>query len=349
MIDQHPLSPDGSPDSVQPSEDVWREEIQQRVARYRHRRGRRIEGAFSMRFPFDSGEAAVAEGTDYTETDSVVPPADAVRPSPGTMCAEDRDAAYGLAPSVEAPEINSSGGADCASGEEIFGPPPESERAGNTLEAVAAQTSARTPKPNIIAFPRPATAPTRRLADPVTPEQLRILDVPEKLEAFTGTPLLDGLRLGADSQRAPAAPADHIDLPFQAATIPRRLYAALVDGGLVALASGVFAAATYKLLPKLPHTKPLLIVAAALPLLLWGVYQYVFLMYAGRTIGMQMAGVRLSTFQGTVPNWRQRRSRLIGLYFSTASLGMGLLWGLVDIDALCWHDRISHTYPTICE
>ena len=25
---------------------------------------------------------------------------------------------------------------------------------------------------------------------------------------------------------------------------------------------------------------------------------------------------------------------------------MGLLWSLVDVDALCWHDRISHTYLT---
>ena len=23
---------------------------------------------------------------------------------------------------------------------------------------------------------------------------------------------------------------------------------------------------------------------------------------------------------------------------------MGLLWAFVDIDALCWHDRISRTY-----
>ena len=26
------------------------------------------------------------------------------------------------------------------------------------------------------------------------------------------------------------------------------------------------------------------------------------------------------------------------------SLGMGLMWIFVDVDALCWHDRLSHTY-----
>ncbi len=25
---------------------------------------------------------------------------------------------------------------------------------------------------------------------------------------------------------------------------------------------------------------------------------------------------------------------------------MGLLWALVDVDMLCWHDRISQTYLT---
>ena len=70
------------------------------------------------------------------------------------------------------------------------------------------------------------------------------------------------------------------------------------------------------------------------------------LMYAGTTAGMQVTKIRLSTFKGEAPNRRHRRSRVLGLYFSTASLMMGLLWSLVDVDALCWHDRISHTYLT---
>jgi uncharacterized RDD family membrane protein YckC len=80
--------------------------------------------------------------------------------------------------------------------------------------------------------------------------------------------------------------------------------------------------------------------------LLWAVYEYLLLMYAGRTVGMQVTKTRLSTFKGGAPSWRYRRSRVLSLYFSTASLMMGLLWSLVDVDALCWHDRISHTYLT---
>src|SRR5664279_2500186 len=37
-------------------EDPWRNEVQDRLARYKRRRGRRIEGAFTMRFPFPADD-----------------------------------------------------------------------------------------------------------------------------------------------------------------------------------------------------------------------------------------------------------------------------------------------------
>ncbi len=217
-------------------------------------------------------------------------------------------------------------------------------------EAVPRPASVPRPrsKPKVIAFPRQASeAPAvHRLADPVVSEQPRILDVPEELEAFPGTPLLDGLQFAVNSQQAPAAPADHIELPFHAVTIPQRLYAGLVDCVLVAAATAVFGAVGYKMLPKLVFTKPMVPIAAAVPILLWAIYQYLLTVYAGATAGMRVAKICLSTFKGTSPNRRHRRSRVIGLYFSTASLLMGLLWALVDVDLLCWHDRISRTYLT---
>ena len=41
---------------------------------------------------------------------------------------------------------------------------------------------------------------------------------------------------------------------------------------------------------------------------------------------------------------RQRRHRVLGFYLSALSLGMGLMWVFVDVDGLCWHDRLSQTY-----
>lgn len=200
----------------------------------------------------------------------------------------------------------------------------------------------------VIAFPRPTSPPPptfHRLADPVVPEQPRILDVPEELEAFPATPLLDGLHLPATAE-ATVTPPDHIELPFQAVEISRRVYAGLIDGSLVAAAMAVFCAVAYKMLPSVGHGKPLLTAAGGTLVLLWTIYQYMFLMYGAATPGMRSVGVGIRTFKGGPPSWRHRRSRVIGLYLSTASLMMGLLWALVDVDALCWHDRISRTYLT---
>src|ERR1017187_10863624 len=50
MTDQRTLHSEASENLSRA--DIWRNEIHARVAGYRTRRGRRIEGAFSMRFPF---------------------------------------------------------------------------------------------------------------------------------------------------------------------------------------------------------------------------------------------------------------------------------------------------------
>lgn len=201
-------------------------------------------------------------------------------------------------------------------------------------------------KRKVIAFPRPPSPPQDpyRLADPITPEQPRILDVPEELQAYSTTPLLDGLQLLSDPQIAAAPPPDHIELPFQAANVARRLYAGLLDCGLVLIAAAGFAAAAYRVLPRLSPGRPVMIAAAAILALLWAAYQYLFTMYSDATPGMRALHLHLSTFKGGRLSLRRRRSRVLGLYFSTASLIMGLLWALVDVDALCWHDRISRTY-----
>src|SRR5271167_2746354 len=60
MTEPQYSSPEAAADSSQPNNDIWRNEIHSRVARFRTRRGRRIEGAFSMRFPFPPPEPVAA-------------------------------------------------------------------------------------------------------------------------------------------------------------------------------------------------------------------------------------------------------------------------------------------------
>src|SRR5215472_11985553 len=56
--------------SAEPVEDIWRNEVQDRLARYKRRRGRRIEGAFTMRFPFPADD--LPEPVKQIEADQAV-------------------------------------------------------------------------------------------------------------------------------------------------------------------------------------------------------------------------------------------------------------------------------------
>jgi len=209
------------------------------------------------------------------------------------------------------------------------------------------------PKRKVIAFPRqPGTADSgHRLADPVLPEQPRILDVPEELEAYPSTPFLDGLQFEPTPSVSapPVAYGDQVELSFHSAGITQRIYAALMDCLVVGLAAVIFALIGHRMLPDLVFTKPARLATAMVAPLLWAIYQYLLLVYAGRTAGMQVTGIRLLTFKGRQPSLRHRRNRVLGLYLSTVSLVMGLLWAFVDVDTLCWHDRISGTYLTRCK
>ena len=84
------------------------------------------------------------------------------------------------------------------------------------------------------------------------------------------------------------------------------------------------------------------IVASAV--VLWSTYQYLFVVHSGTTLGMLAARIRIRTFLGKPASLGQRRNRILGFYLSALSLGMGLMWAFVDINELCWHDRLSHTY-----
>ena len=84
----------------------------------------------------------------------------------------------------------------------------------------------------------------------------------------------------------------------------------------------------------------------AATMLLWTVYQHLFLLYAGRTPGMSLRSIHLRTFDGRVPQWQERGRRARFIFVSFAAAALGFLWALVDEDALCWHDRVSQTFPT---
>jgi uncharacterized RDD family membrane protein YckC len=78
--------------------------------------------------------------------------------------------------------------------------------------------------------------------------------------------------------------------------------------------------------------------------LFWAAYQYLMIVYAASTPGLRAAGLELARFDGTSTSRSLRRWRVLAACLSAVSAGMGYLWVFLDEDALCWHDRITHTH-----
>jgi uncharacterized RDD family membrane protein YckC len=205
---------------------------------------------------------------------------------------------------------------------------------------------------NLIVFPRPQLEPPLvpqpsrdELAEPVH-SRPRILEVPEDIMPAMQGSLFPEIRLDADEPEVSASRAPEIEVPLQVVPVSARLMAGLADGIVVLAAGALFGAIACRALPEVPHTKPFWMMLSGVTVLLWAVYQHLFLLYGGRTVGMYMRGIHLSTFDGRVPEWAERRRRALFLCLSLASVSLGFLWALGDEDALCWHDRLSQTFPT---
>ncbi len=195
----------------------------------------------------------------------------------------------------------------------------------------------------IIEFPRSAWGPPppapEQLAEPVS-ERPRILEVPEIAPA---PPALGGITIEA-AEPAATEKRPGIDIPLQGAPLGLRVVAALVDGLIVAAASGIFAVIFWKVAAVRPPLAQILGLAAGIPCLFWATYQYLLIVYAASTPGLRATGFELARFDGTPTNRSLRRWRVLAACLSGLSLGMGYAWVFLDEDALCWHDRITHTY-----
>jgi len=135
-----------------------------------------------------------------------------------------------------------------------------------------------------------------------------------------------------------------IDIPLQSAPLGRRFLATLIDGTIVAAALGLFGYIFWKVAAVRPPLVQILGLAAAIPCLFWSAYQYLLIVYSASTPGLRVAGLELSRFDGTATPRALRRWRVLAACLSGLSLGMGYAWVFLDEDALCWHDRITHTY-----
>jgi len=211
-------------------------------------------------------------------------------------------------------------------------------------ETQAAPIAYAAPEPTgkIIEFPRYGWPPPERgdeLAEPVMTHP-RILDVPE---VAPPPPALGGMLIETE-ERPEEEKRPGIDIPLQSAPLEKRLLATAVDGIIILAAAALFGYIVFRL----NHPKfPVLQIAglcAGLTAILWAGYQYAFLVYSGTTPGLRCMKLRLSRFDGQPVHQSLRRWRVLVSFLSAASLGMGYAWHFMDEDALCWHDRMTHTY-----
>lgn len=299
------------------SEDAWRDELSVRLSRYRARRKAPPPRYPSLKLPFEAVERASRSAAEPSNFQGFEPASNHAL------------ALKELQPGLPAPmtgETRQSRAANVAAA----GLGADPERNG--------RSSAK-----IIEFPGfswgPPTPPPDQLAEPVF-DRPRILEVPE---VTPPPPALGGITI----EPAPVKEAEKrlgIDIPLQSAPLGLRLAALLIDGLILTIASALYGFIFWKITAFRPPPLQLLSLAAGVPCLFWAAYQYLLIVYSGTTPGLRLAGLELTRFDGTATTRSLRRWRILASYLSAASLGMGYAWLFLDEDALCWHDRITHTY-----
>jgi len=124
-----------------------------------------------------------------------------------------------------------------------------------------------------------------------------------------------------------------------------RLLATAVDtaliGGLVCAAVAV----TAEYMQHPPGVRAAELGAIGALFLTAALYNAFFLMMARATPGMRYAHIALCTFDDENPTPEQIRNRLVAMLLSLLPVGLGMAWAIFDDDRLCWHDRLSRTYP----
>jgi RDD family len=304
---------------------AWRDELSARLNRYRARRKPLPPRYPSLRLPFD-----------------------AVDPSVRSTLPSNTVLSRAFEPvSSHALALN---GAECetpALERSVMEPAPPADLTRGLPRATGQRTTAPQATGHagakIIEFPRfawgPPPPPPDQLAEPVM-DRPRILEVPE---VAPPPPALGGITI----ERAPVEETEKcrgIDIPLQSAPVGRRLATGLVDGLVIGAASALFGYIFWKVTAFRPPQFQLYGLGAGIPCLFWAAYQYLLMVYSGRTPGLIVAQLELKRFDGTATSRSLRRWRVLASWLSAASLGMGYAWLFLDEDALCWHDRITHTY-----
>jgi|SRR5579872_474254 uncharacterized RDD family membrane protein YckC len=299
---------------TQPSE--WRNELSARLSRYRSRHKARPPRYPSLGLPFEPV------------------------PSPAQATSEDSFQSFGPA-SNHALALD--GRHEATSFTEPCTEPERSQPPARPAEVVVPAQPVSHAGAKILEFPRfawaPPAPPSDQLAEPVM-DRPRILEVPEVEPSL---PALGGITIEPVHRQEPEK-RPGIDIPVQNVPLARRLFAAAIDGLLIAAAAALFGFVFWKIAAIRPPKFQIVGIAGGVTVALWAAYNYILVVYGASTPGQRAAGLQLAKFDGTPTSRSQRRWRVLASFLSAVSAGMGYAWVFLDEDALCWHDRITHTY-----
>ena len=202
-------------------------------------------------------------------------------------------------------------------------------------------------------------------SEAVAPEWTSILlDAQPRSLAAAYASLVQGARSSDETQYSGATStqhaAQHLQMspetehlyatPLQVAPIGLRVMSASVDVCIVLAAFIVFAGtAVFTASHFIPGGVHMAIPTAAISaggaiVLLGLLYLLLFFTFSESTPGMRYARIGLCTFADQNPSRAAMRRRIFALALSSASLGLGVLWTLLDDERLGWHDRISRMY-----
>lgn len=121
-----------------------------------------------------------------------------------------------------------------------------------------------------------------------------------------------------------------------------RFLAGLVDFVIILGSSSVFLGSVNMFLQTPIYTPRMGLLWAGLILLFYYAYGFYFFVTSGQTVGMFLVGLEIRSGDATRLTPRLALVRVSAfLLLSVACLFLGLLWGVVDRRARCWHDILS--------
>lgn len=125
-----------------------------------------------------------------------------------------------------------------------------------------------------------------------------------------------------------------------------RVTAAALDGGVILIAIAVFALIFHFAGGRIVLNTRTLPVILGVVSVLAVLYKFLWCLAGGDTPGMRWTRLKLVDFDGQAPESSRRLYRLASGWLSFLAAGMGIVWALVDEEALTWHDHISRSFPT---